>query len=69
VVAASGKTATEWEKRGIAIVVISFITLLHTFFPKVGVRGMNFFTILKTFVLLFVVVTGWVSFNTISVSS
>lgn len=63
VILASGKTATDWEKRGIAIVVISFITLLHTFFPKIGVSGMNALGVLKVVLLLFIVVTGWVSLS------
>jgi amino acid transporter len=57
---AAGHVATEWQQRGIAIGVIVFITLVHTFFPKIGVHGMNFFTILKVVLLLFIVVTGWV---------
>lgn len=59
-VVASGHTATEWEKRGIAIIVISFVTLLHTFFPKLGVQGMNVIGVIKIVTLLFIVVTGWV---------
>lgn len=60
IVLAAGKTASEWEQRGIAIGVITFVTIVHTFFPKVGVHGMNFFTVLKVLLLLFIVVTGWV---------
>ncbi|CEJ80219.1 Putative High affinity methionine permease [[Torrubiella] hemipterigena] len=60
IVVAAGRKATEWEQRGIAIGVITFVTIIHTFFPKVGVHGMNFFTVLKVAVLLFIVVTGWV---------
>ncbi|KAJ6779622.1 hypothetical protein PWT90_05636 [Aphanocladium album] len=60
IVIAAGHVASEWEKRGIAIAVIVFVTLIHTFFPKVGVHGMNFFTVLKIVLLLFIVVTGWV---------
>ncbi|KAI0162305.1 high affinity methionine permease [Xylariaceae sp. FL1272] len=60
IVQAANRTATEWEQRGIAIAVISFITLVHVFVPKWGVRGMNFFGVLKVVLLLFVVVTGWV---------
>ncbi|KAF2158238.1 amino acid transporter [Myriangium duriaei CBS 260.36] len=59
VMVAAGRTATEWEQRGIAILVISFITLVHTFFPNIGVKGMNFLGILKIALLLFIVVTGW----------
>ena len=57
---AAGVTATEWEERGIAIGVIVFITLLHTFLPKIGVHGINLFSVLKVILLLFIVVTGWV---------
>ncbi|OAA63062.1 high affinity methionine permease [Cordyceps fumosorosea ARSEF 2679] len=60
ILVAAGRVATEWEKRGIAIAVIVAVTLVHTFFPKVGVHGMNFFTVLKVALLLFIVVTGWV---------
>ncbi|RMZ78328.1 hypothetical protein DV738_g3885, partial [Chaetothyriales sp. CBS 135597] len=60
IIVAAGRTATEWEKRGIAIAVIVFVTLLHTFFPKLGVQGMNAVGVIKIVVLLFIVVTGWV---------
>ncbi|KAL4812013.1 amino acid/polyamine transporter I [Aspergillus spinulosporus] len=59
-IVASGKEATEWEERGIAIAVISFITLLHVFLPNWGVRGMNVIGVVKVVLLLFIVVTGWV---------
>ncbi|OKL62164.1 hypothetical protein UA08_02162 [Talaromyces atroroseus] len=57
---AANAAVTEWAKRGIAIGVIVFITLFHTFLPKWGVRGMNLLTIMKIVLLLFIVVTGWV---------
>ncbi|KAJ5578803.1 uncharacterized protein N7459_007767 [Penicillium hispanicum] len=60
VVVASGKEASEWEERGIAIAVIVSITLLHTLLPHWGVRGMNVLTGVKIILLLFIVVTGWV---------
>ncbi|KAL4947124.1 amino acid permease-domain-containing protein [Aspergillus filifer] len=59
-VLASGKEATEWEERGIAIGVISFITLLHVFFPNAGIRGTNAIGVIKIVLLVFIVVTGWV---------
>lgn len=59
-VLASGKEASEWEERGIAIAVISFITLVHVFLPNWGVRGMNVIGVIKIILLLFIVVTGWV---------
>lgn len=57
---AAGKKASEWEERGVAISVIVFITLLHTFLPNWGVRGMNVLGVYKVILLLFIVVTGWV---------
>ncbi|OJJ55215.1 hypothetical protein ASPSYDRAFT_184836 [Aspergillus sydowii CBS 593.65] len=59
-VLASGKEASEWEERGIAIAVVSFITLVHVFLPNWGVRGMNVIGVIKIILLLFIVVTGWV---------
>ncbi|RMZ90519.1 hypothetical protein DV736_g2243, partial [Chaetothyriales sp. CBS 134916] len=59
IVVAAGHSATEWEERGIAIAVIVSVTVLHTFFPKVGVQGMNVVGLIKIFTLLFIVVTGW----------
>lgn len=40
--------------------MIVFITLMHTFFPKWGVRGMNVLGVFKIVLLLFIVITGWV---------
>ncbi|KAJ5667758.1 uncharacterized protein N7477_006328 [Penicillium maclennaniae] len=60
IIVAAGRTATDWEERGIAIGVIVSITLLHTFLPSWGVRGMNIMGVYKVILLLFIVVTGWV---------
>ncbi|KAB2572130.1 High affinity methionine permease [Lasiodiplodia theobromae] len=60
ILVATGHTATEWQKRSIALGVITFVTVLHTFLPKLGVRGMNFIGLIKIFTLLFIVITGWV---------
>ncbi|CAG8058085.1 unnamed protein product [Penicillium salamii] len=60
VVLAAGRKATEWEERGIAIAVIVSITMLHTFLPNWGVRGMNAIGVIKVILLLFIVITGWV---------
>ncbi|KAL3481103.1 amino acid/polyamine transporter I [Aspergillus californicus] len=57
---AAGKTASDWEERGIAIAVISCITLIHVFLPQWGIRGMNAIGVLKIVLLLFIVITGWV---------
>lgn len=59
-VVAANRTPGEWEERGIAIIVICFVTFLHTFFPGAGVRAMNVIGLIKIFTLLFIVVTGWV---------
>ncbi|PTB37078.1 uncharacterized protein TrAFT101_010811 [Trichoderma asperellum] len=60
ILVAANRTVTEWAERGIAIGVIVSVTLIHTFIPKLGVHGMNFFTVLKLVLLIFIVVTGWV---------
>jgi amino acid transporter len=58
-VVASGRSPSEWEQRGIAITVIVFVTLVHTFTPKAGVWLMNGIGSIKVIILLFIVVTGW----------
>ena len=60
ILVAADHAVSEWAERGIAIGVISFVTLLHTFFPHVGVKLMNVLGTIKIFILAFVVVTGWV---------
>ncbi len=60
IVVASGRVATEWQERGIAIAVIVFVTLVHTFTPKAGVLLMNVLSSIKVIILLFIVITGWV---------
>ncbi|QKX60187.1 uncharacterized protein TRUGW13939_07330 [Talaromyces rugulosus] len=60
IVVAANRTASEWEERGIAIAVIISVTLLHTFLPNWGVRGMNVIGVIKIVILLFIVITGWV---------
>ena len=39
---------------------MTFVTALHTLFPKWGVRGMNVVSLIKMITLVFIVVTGWV---------
>ncbi|GBE88809.1 High-affinity methionine permease [Sparassis crispa] len=56
----AGKEATQWSSRGIALGVIVFVTILHGLTPRLGVIVMNLLSIFKTFILLFIVVTGWV---------
>jgi amino acid transporter len=60
IVLAANREPTDWQKRGIAILVISVVTLTHTIFPNGGVRAMNVIGMIKIFTLLFIVVTGWV---------
>ncbi|KAI0090104.1 amino acid transporter [Irpex rosettiformis] len=55
----AGHEATRWVVRGIGIGVIVFVTLLHGFTPRLGLYVMNFLTIFKIAILLFVVVSGW----------
>ncbi|KAI9833347.1 MAG: hypothetical protein M1819_003742 [Sarea resinae] len=57
---AAHHTASEWEKRGIAIAVIVAVTLVHTFLPRIGVRIMNILGMIKVVILVFIIVTGWV---------
>ena len=60
IVKAANRTATDWEERGIAISVIVFVTAVHTFIPKMGVRLNNMLVSIKVILLLFIIVTGWV---------
>ncbi|CAD6893550.1 unnamed protein product [Tilletia controversa] len=59
-VAAADRKATEWEQRGIAIAVITFVTIVHGLLPNTGVRLMNALSVIKIILLLVVCVTGWV---------
>lgn len=56
----AGATTTEWEQRGVAILVLTTITLTHTIFPGFGVRLMNAFAVMKVILVLFIVISGWV---------
>ncbi|OAA55270.1 high affinity methionine permease [Niveomyces insectorum RCEF 264] len=60
IVVAAGRNPGEWEERAIAIGVIVFVTLVHTFIPHTGVKLMNVISSIKVIILLFIVVTGWV---------
>ncbi|KAI9689679.1 MAG: hypothetical protein M1820_010108 [Bogoriella megaspora] len=59
-VAAANRVASDWEQRGIAIAVIVFVTAVHTFIPKMGVKMMNLLGSIKVILLVFIIVTGWV---------
>ncbi|KAI9509546.1 amino acid transporter [Russula earlei] len=59
ILVSAGHSADRWVVRGIAIGVIGFTTLLHGFTPRLGVYVMNVLTLFKTFILVFIVVTGW----------
>lgn len=59
VIKAAGKTASEWEKRGIALAVVTVICAAHTVVPRWAVRGMNALVVIKVGVLVFIVVAGW----------
>ncbi|ERS94882.1 high affinity methionine permease [Sporothrix schenckii 1099-18] len=59
IVAAADRNPSEWEKRAIAIGVIVFVTLVHTFVPRAGVLLMNVVGSIKVVILLFIIVTGW----------
>ncbi|KAI0294037.1 amino acid transporter [Multifurca ochricompacta] len=53
----AGHHPERWVVRGIAIGVIVFTTILHGFTPRLGVYVMNGLTLIKTFILTFIVVT------------
>ena len=59
ILVAANHPVSEWAERGIAIAVISWVTLVHIFIPHWGVRTMNVLGTIKVFILAFVVVTGW----------
>ena len=56
---AANHPVSDWAERGIAVAVISFVTLVHSFVPHWGVRIMNVLGTIKVFILVFIVVTGW----------
>ncbi|KAF8835793.1 amino acid transporter [Paxillus ammoniavirescens] len=60
ILVSAGQVTAVWTERGIAIGVILFATVLHGLTPRTAVIVMNVLTIFKIFILLFVVVTGWV---------
>ncbi|KAH8816509.1 high affinity methionine permease [Xylogone sp. PMI_703] len=60
ILVAADHKVTNWNERGIALGVIVFVTIIHTFIPKTGVRLMNALSSIKLIILLFIVVTGWV---------
>ncbi|TCD63018.1 hypothetical protein EIP91_006081 [Steccherinum ochraceum] len=60
ILVAAGHTADQWTERGIALGVIFFVTILHGLTPRLGVLVMNFLSVFKIIILLFVVITGWV---------
>lgn len=59
VIDAAGHDATEWQKRGIAIAVITFICVVHAVIPRWALRGMNGLGVIKVGVLVFICVAGW----------
>jgi amino acid transporter len=59
-VVAAGHNPGEWQERGIAIGLIVFVTLIHTFTPRAGVYLMNVLGSIKVMLLLFIVITGFV---------
>lgn len=57
---ASGSTAPDgWAARGIAIACVTFSTLLHSTFPKWGIRLFNVLGVFKVVILLFIVFSGF----------
>ncbi|KAF8863099.1 high affinity methionine permease [Acephala macrosclerotiorum] len=60
ILTAADVTVTAWNERGIAVGLITVVTLIHTFIPKVGVRIMDVLGSIKIMILLFIVITGFV---------
>ncbi|KAF8889843.1 amino acid transporter [Infundibulicybe gibba] len=60
IIVAAGYVSNMWTERAIALSVMVFVTLLQGFAPKVGVWAMNALSLFKIFILLFIVITGWV---------
>jgi len=60
ILVSAGVEATRWSERGIALGVIGFVTLIHGLTPRLGLWLMNALSVFKIFILLFVIVTGWV---------
>jgi amino acid transporter len=58
---AAGVTDSPWAERGIGIVVITAVCLLHSFSIKWGVLTTDILTLVKILVLVFIVITGIVA--------
>lgn len=57
---ASGRESADgWQARGLAIACITFAVLLHSTFPKWGIRLFNFLGVFKVVILLFIVFSGF----------
>ncbi|TIC30588.1 amino acid transporter [Wallemia mellicola] len=50
---------TTWKLRGVGIAGISFAILLFAFFPKIAMKINNLLGVVKVFMLLFVIATGF----------
>ncbi|KAI0063742.1 amino acid transporter [Artomyces pyxidatus] len=60
ILVSAGHSADRWVVRGIALGVIFFTTFLHGFTPRLGVYLMNVLSVFKIFILIFIVIAGWV---------
>ncbi|KAH8112502.1 high affinity methionine permease [Phellopilus nigrolimitatus] len=56
----AGHEADRWTTRGIALGVIVFVTIAHGFTPRIGLFLTNALSVFKIFILVFIIVTGWV---------
>lgn len=60
VLAASGSDTTDgWAARGIGVACATFSVLLHSTFPKWGIRLFNVLGVFKVVILLFIVFSGF----------
>ncbi|KAI5115929.1 hypothetical protein M0805_009865 [Coniferiporia weirii] len=60
ILVSAGHEAGRWAERGIALGVIFFVTILHGFTPRLGIWLMNALSVFKVFILVFIIITGWV---------
>ncbi|ERF68600.1 hypothetical protein EPUS_07161 [Endocarpon pusillum Z07020] len=57
--ASGSDVADGWKARGIAVGCITFAVLLHSTFPKWGIRLFNVLGVFKVVILLFIVIAGF----------
>jgi amino acid transporter len=61
--AAGYANPTPWQIRGIALAALTFSCLLHTLFPKTGIRLLNILGVFKIVLLLLIVFAGFAALS------